>query len=312
MKKVLYTPVQGGLKDLSGAVKMEMEAGKEGGGGPGGGPGAGPGGGEGHGGRMGMMGNMDLTFNVVFKAPDDLKVEIKDMPGEAPEAGGPEHGGGMAGRIKEQMGKRMSGGISRMLKIMIEGFTPAGDAEYDADVKMDGATTKLVMTSYLKGVEVNQAEFTLDANGLPVSGAFTPKGADAAGGAGGPAGGRGARGGAGHGADGKNTINFSYSKEGEMFRLDKMTFDSQGQAVESQLKYADAGPFKVVYSWETPGPMGAKFAVRFSEILVNGKPVELPKPAAAAGGKPGAKGEMDEDDEKDEKDEKGEKHEGGK
>jgi hypothetical protein len=327
MKKITYTPVLGGLKDLSGAVKLEMEAGPGGGG-----PGGGPEGGEGKGGRAGMMGKLGLTFAVNFKAPDDLSVEWKDLPGGG--GGESEKGGGMMSRMRERMSHAMSGGIARMLHTMITGFAPAGDSEYDADVKVVDGVTKVVITSYLKGVEVSTNELTLDANGLPVSGVVTSKAPE-----GPPAGAPGGRGpgmrnGGGKGPDGRNSINFTYSKEGELFRLDKMTFDPQGTPTESTLKYADAGSFKVAYAWEMAGPMGAKFAVKFSELTVNGKVVTLPdaapaapgdakpgdakpdaKPAdAKAAGKPGGNAagmkEKDEDDEKDEKDEDDEKGEG--
>jgi hypothetical protein len=300
--KICYTPVRGGLKDLQGAVMLEVEgaAGGEGGeggaaggggGGPGGAPGGpgGAGGARGGGGRGGMAAKMmgNLVFTVSFKAPDDLKVGLKDsaLPDMGGEAEGP-----MAERLKqmkENMSKGISAGISQMLRTMVEGFVPAKDAEFDADVRVENGVSCLVLTSYLKGVEVSHTEFLLDANGLPSTGTIANKSAEG-GGPGGPGGpgGRGMRG----GPDGKSTIKFAYEKEGEMYRLDKMTFEGRGGSTESKLLYTDAGGFKVVYAWEMPTPMGTKLAVKFSELTVNGKPVVLPVAATATDGKDGKKG----------------------
>jgi len=239
----------GGLTDLSGAVMMEIDAGAEGLG-------------------MGEMGKMDLTFAVAFKAPSDLKVEWKGAP-EGTEKEG--EGGGMGARMMKGMAEGMNLAVTRILRSTIEGFVPAGDSEFDADVKVENGVTTLVITTFTKGVETSREELTLDGNGIPAVMVSTPKNPPAA-----PAGG-GRRGMGAGPADGKSTVKFTYAKEGDLFRLEKMTLDSPRGPMEAKLEYADAGKFKVVRSWElTPagGPM--KFAFRFSEMTVNGKVVELP------------------------------------
>jgi len=283
---LLYSPLKGGLKDLNGAVKMVMEAGE--------------GGGEGRKGRMGAMGKMELTFAVAFKAPADLKVEWKDVPAAADGQGA---GGEMAARMA-QMRKGMADGmnlaVTRILRSTIEGFIPASDTEFDADVKVENGVSTLLLTHYLDGVETSREEVTLDANGIPSVMVSTPRGGEAAPAPGAGAG-RGPRGMGG--ADGKSTVKFTYAKEGDLFRLDKMTMDSRAGPMEATLDYADAGAFKVVRSWELAPAGGAmKFGFKFSELTVNGKVVNLgpaapavpapegkdaPKPGEDAGGKKG-------------------------
>jgi hypothetical protein len=237
---IVYTPLKGGLQDLTGAVKMEAEMGPAG---------------EGGRGRMGGAGRIDLTFAVAFKAPSDLKVEWKDLPGkeEADKAGG------MGARMMQGMSERMGLAVSRILRGTLEGFVPASDAEYDAELVVKEGVSVLILTTYLKGVEVSHQELTLDANGLPSSIVTTSAGAGA------------------RAADGKTTGKFTYAKEGDLFRLEKMTMDGPRGPMEAKLEYADAGKFKVVRSWELApagGPM--KFVFRFSELVVNGKAVDLP------------------------------------
>jgi len=234
---IVYTPLKGGLQDLTGAVKMEADMG------------------GGGGGRMGGAGKIDLTFAVAFKAPSDLKVEWKDPPGkeEADKAGG------MAARMMKGMSEGMGLAVSRILRTTLEGFAPASDAEYDAEIQVKDGVSVLILTTYLKGAEVSHQELTLDANGLPSSMVSTE-----------------ARPGV-RAADGKNTAKFTYAKEGDLFRLEKMTMDGPRGPMEARLEYADAGKFKVVRSWEFAPVGGAmKFAFRFSELVVNGKAVELP------------------------------------
>jgi hypothetical protein len=302
-EKTLYTPVRGGLKDLRGTMTFEATAGGEtgtgegaGGGAPGAPGGAGGGGGAGgaggpagpggRGGREGRGGGMavrmmdELAFTVDFKAPDDLKVGLKDSP---PPEGGEPGDGRMAERIKqmkESLGRNLGARMSNLLRVMVTGFTPAKDAEFDADVKVENGVSTLVLTSYLKGVEVSHSEFTLNADGLPATGVINNKSEAAGAGAPGGPGGRGMRG--GPGADGRSTIKFAYAKEGDVFRLDRMTFEGREGSVESTLNYVDAGGVKVVRSWELPGPMGAKMTVKFSDLVVNGKPVSLTATPAPA------------------------------
>jgi hypothetical protein len=245
LASLLYSPLKGGLKDLSGAVKMEVEAA----------------GGE----RAGAMGKLDLTFAVSFKAPADLKVEWKDAPvaGEGDEGKGAEMRISLTRRIAESMNLA----VTRLLRSTVMGFVPAGDSEFDADLRVENGVSTLVITTYLKGAEVSREEITLDANGIPTLAVSTAK--------------DGAR---PRGADGKSTVKFSYAKEGDLFRLEKMTMDGPRGPMEANLAYADAGNFKVVKSWEMAPAGGAmKFAFRFSEMIANGKPVDLgakpePKP----------------------------------
>lgn len=256
MASVMYTPLKGGLKDLSGAVKMEMEMG-EGGGGQG---------------RMGGMGKMELTFAVAFKAPADFKVEWKD----APAAAEGDEGAGM-GRMMKGMADGMNAVVTRVLRSSIEGWVPAADDEYDADVKVENGVSTVLMTHYLKGVETSRQEMTLDANGIPTVAVTTEKVAAAA-----PA----HRGRGMGAADGKSTAKFTYAKEGDLFRLDRMTLDGPRGPMDLTLDYADAGKFKVVRSWEmAPAGGGMKFGFKFSELIVNGKPLDLSAAAPAAGGK---------------------------
>jgi hypothetical protein len=240
---LMYSPLKGGLKDLTGAVKMEME---------------GAAAGEGRKGPMAAMGKMDLVFAVAFKAPADLKVELKDAPGKAEAE---KAGEGMGARMMKSMGEGMSLAVTRILRSTLEGFVPAGDSEFDADVKVENGVTTLLLTTYLKGAEVARQEITLDAGGIPSVMVTTPKAGGAA-------------------ADGKSTAKFAYAKDGDLFRLEKMTLDSPRGAMEAKLAYADAGNFKVVRSWEmAPADGPFKFGFKFSEMIVNGKPVDLGSPA---------------------------------
>jgi len=264
-----YSPLKLGLKDLSGAVKMEMEAGPAG---------------EGMKSRAGAMGKMDLVFAVVFKAPSDLKVELVDAPGkeEADKAGK-----GMGARMMKGMGEGMGVAVKRILHSTLEGYVPASDTEFDADVRVDNGVSTILITTYLKGVEVSREEMTLDVNGLPSVMITTPK-AGAAAPAPGP--GPGGRGRAMGTADGKSTVKFAYAKEGDLFRLEKMTMDGTGGVMEAKLDYADAGNFKVVRSWEVAPASGPfKFGFKFSEMIVNGKVVNLPAEAPATETKPEGK-----------------------
>lgn len=249
LASLAYSPVKLGLKDLTGAVKMEMEA-------------AGDAGGRG----MGAMGKMDLVFAVAFKAPSDLKVELKDAPGkdDAEKAGG-----GMGARMMKGMGEGMGLAVKRILRGTLEGYVPATDSEFDADVKVENGVTTILLTTYHKGEEVSREEITLDANGIPSVMVSTPKNPKP--------------------GDGKSTVKFHYVKDGELFRLEKMTMDAgPSGSMEAKLEYADAGKFKVVRSWEM-APAGGpfKFGFKFSELVVNGKAVELPgaKPEAKTPGK---------------------------
>lgn len=251
MASLAYSPVKLGLKDLTGAVKMEMEA-------------------TGDGARgMGAMGKMELVFAVAFKAPSDLKVELKD----APAASGAEtdRTGGMAARMMKGMGEGMSLAVQRILKGSLEGYVPATDSEFDADVKVENGVTTVLITTYLKGEEVSREAITLDANGIPSVMVSTPKNPRP--------------------GDGKSTVKFTYAKEGDLFRLERMTMDAgPSGSMEAKLEYADAGKFKVVKSWRMAPANGPfQFGFQFSEMVVNGKAVDLSgaKPVE----KPPAKGE---------------------
>jgi len=239
--------------------------------------------------EMAAMGGGDLAFSVTFKAPAEVSV--------AP-AGEKE---GEAGRnspmrmMKEGMTQSVRGSVRTMLGLV----RPSDEDEYDVEVKTEEGRSVLYYTYFLKGVETSHSAMVLGTNGLPESATVTPK-----------------RDPASRRPDGKSSIKFTWAKEGELYRAEKMRVEEPGApgAMESTFSYADTGGFKVAYQWKMTiagSPMSCGF--RFTDIVVNGKKVDLPKPAAekAAAPKAPAKGkagkEEDEDDEDDEKDEGGEK-----
>lgn len=256
MEKAMYSAVAAGLKDLSGTVELKIEGGEAGD-------------------KMAMMGGMNLAFQVAWKAGEDLKVESKG------EAGGP-----MA-----MMGRGMKGMIAPLLKVSLGLMKPQEGEEFDADAVVEGGKTVLTMVRYKDGVETNRTAFTIDDRGLIESAKFTSKGGAAAGG---PPGGRGGRMGPPGGDDGA-PMNFTWKKEGDRWLLEKMTTQLGPKTSEITPVYTDAGGFKILTSWKMGGgEAGMSFGVKFTDLVVNGKPVSLASGDAGKteGGNEGGMGGM--------------------
>jgi len=256
MEKAAYSAVAAGLKDLSGTVDMAIEGGEAGA-------------------KMQAMGGMNASFQVSWKAGEELKVEPKGEP---------------QGPMKMMVGnmKNMAGSMLRMgLGLM----KPAEGEEYDADAVVEGGKTVLTIIHYKNGAETSRAAMTLDDRGLIESVKATSKAA--AGGAGGPPGGPGA----GHrGAPGgeEPAIRYTWKKEGDRWLLEKMSAQAGPRSFEMTPVYTDAGGFKLLTSWSMGGGMGGMtFGFRFTDLVVNGKPVTLPTIEAGKtqGGEGGMGGE---------------------
>ena len=132
MAKQLYNPVELGLKELQGKMKMNMQM---------------PGMDESSG-----MPPMVVDFAIAFKAPEDLTVTAStDNP--------------MLAQAADQLQEQ----VKHVFKLGV-GSAKFGPEEFDADVvEKDGAKT-LVLKIFARNEPKGEMRLTLDANGLPTKG----------------------------------------------------------------------------------------------------------------------------------------------
>lgn len=239
-----------------------------------------------------MMG-MPVTMKFTFKAPAAVKVEPDEN---------------MQGQM-EMAGRQMARGAERTLKVMFGVFRPADDEEFDAEMTKKDGKDVLVITNYKDGAEQGKSELTLDANGLIASGVGTTKV--------GP-----------EKREAKSEAVYSWAKSGDTYRLEKLEMTSarpggggpgsgrggqgggmgggQGGKIAITLTYTPFEKTAIATSWKTElGGMSMVYESRISELTVNGKKVEIAKPAEAKKPETGPK-EKDEDGEEDDGDDEDE------
>jgi hypothetical protein len=231
-KKLAYSAVDHGLKDLSGTVRMEMQAaGAESGG-------------------MAGMQPMGLEWSLTFKLPREIELKNK---GEGSPIIPPQH--------QAQMRDAVKAVISRMFGF----FVPGDDEEFDAEVVSTDGKTTLVVTVYKGETKLSVTETAVSELGLP--GSFVATVTAAAG--------------AGAMANMRSEGKFLFEKEGEKFRFSGMDVTSPNP-VEMRVVWGEVGGFKLATKWamKVDTPMGKMtLAYAFADLTINGKAVDLPKPA---------------------------------
>jgi hypothetical protein len=202
---------------------------------------AGQEGGEG----MEGMPEMTATFTIDFKAPRTLVVDgTTDNP--------------MLGQAVDQMKKQ----VQQLFLYGTGTMEPAPDAEYDAEVVTEKGAKVLVLKLYEKNESKGEMRMTLDANGLIGKGSMTQMDPNM-------------------GMEQTIEMSYQFSKDGDMYRMEKVTISHPmlPEPMETVMSYTDVGTFKVLTSIKSGGPMGMSFGFKYTDLTVNGKKVELPKPA---------------------------------
>ena len=285
MQKLMASPVAKGLQNFTGTIEMKMEMG-EGGGGD----------------EMGGMPAMGMSFSLVFKAPDDLKVTGK--------------GGEMFG---PQGSEGMTKGVRGLVLNTMGVYMPVGDDEFDADVVTEDGKKVIVLSTYEKGVPQGSVRIVLGDSGLPASGSIVTKQEMM-----------------GKTVEQKAKISWVFAKDGDLYRMEKQIIETPMAPApfEYRISYAEAGGFSMPTKFVMDMGM-MKMGYRFTELTVNGKKVEIapeakkPAPAATPAAPPGppkkdggavkkpgdheGNGEGKEDDGDEDDDEKdGKEHDGNK
>ncbi len=199
---------------------------------------------EGNEGMEGMP-EMKVTFAIDFKAPKTINVEAStDNP--------------MLMQAADQMKQQVQQFVLNSTGTM----EPGSGAEYDADLVTEKGAKVLVLKLFDKNEAKGTLRMTLDANGLPGKGVLTQEDPNM-------------------GGEMSINIDFQFGKEGDLYRMDRMviTHPSLPDPMEMVMLYSEAGGFKILTGVKSGGPMGMSFTYAYTDLTVNGKKVDLPKPA---------------------------------
>ncbi len=175
--------------------------------------------------------------------------------------------------FKAEASGRKEGLALGMLKAAMNGVGPADDEPIDVETTRKDGHDILVLTSHGTAGWSSRSEYTLDADGLPVSGLHTRT----------------------HVVGGvervdNSTVSFVWSKIGETHRLAKMEMTiGATTTMSTTLAYEEFDGIPIATSWKTEVVAGQRqaFDYRFTELTLNGKKVEI-KSAKEA---PSARGE---------------------
>ena len=263
------------------------------------------------------MGGEPTQYTIDFKAPDTLKVELKEAAVDPAGGAGGGMGGGRGGMMGGEMMKKAKILPIRMGVLGSLGVIgPTSDSEYDADVETEAGQKVLVITNYESNVKSGVMRMYLNETGLPSRGTMKVEGT-------GGGGGRGGMGGM------QVEMTWEWGKDGERYLLQKMgmKMPMMQKPMEIVNAYADVGGYKLLVGWSSSMrimQMEIVTTTRYTNLEVNGKAVDVPAPAASEatgpakmpappkkkgdkagkGGEEGGEEGDEDDDEGDEKDER--------
>ncbi len=187
----------------------------------------------------------DIALKVSFKAPDSLHVEAD---------------------AQSPMGAIASQACESLLRLSLGMPRPSDEAEYDAEVATKDGKQVLTITRYRNGAESGRTEMTLGDDGL-VAETTTRAEVQTPG--------------------SRRTVSrssvFTWGKVGDLSRLEKLE-EKRGamqDRVVQTLHYTDVDGISLLTSWKTEfeGMAMPAREVRYSELTVNGKKVDLQAPA---------------------------------
>lgn len=146
------------------------------------------------------------------------------------------------------------GQVSVVLRLGLSMLEPKPDGEFDADVVVEKDVKTLVLKTFNKNEQAGEFRFTLGTDGLPSKGVQTSTDPMS-------------------GMEQEIEFAFGFQKDGERSRLVKLSVNSMMGNQELKIDHVDAGGFKVLRSIKSDDS-----SITFTELTVNGKKVEFPKP----------------------------------